>query len=171
MCCVIELTSGSEFWYVRCRCCDPVWRPTDRYTNWVPGRLTLERRFVILWNWILRTDAQLMCGKWIQIIPLLNGDIAGMAVLMLGLQSMFWSFLLSVVVGGWCWYSVVIHFDFARVVTQCGESWDLNIPLLLVIDRWSLLRSFIIGCRYWFDWHNSNGSMIKVVRKYNPGLS
>jgi hypothetical protein len=30
-----------------------------------------------------------MCGKWIQIIPLLNGDIVGMAVLMLGLQSMF----------------------------------------------------------------------------------
>ena len=84
---------------------DPVQRPTDPYTNWILDRLTLERGAVAGGILMLAGIGYhgVMLSRWaasgFTTLPLLSGDIVGMTVLVLGLQSMFASFLLSTVAG------------------------------------------------------------------------
>ena len=84
---------------------DPVQRPTDPYTNWIVDRLTLERRAVTGGILMLAGIGYhgVMLSRWaasgFTTLPLLSGDIVGMTVLMLGLQSMFASLLLGAVAG------------------------------------------------------------------------
>lgn len=82
---------------------DPVRRPTDPYTNWILDRLTLERGAVAGGVLFIAGIGYhgLMLSRWAAggTMPLLNGDIVGMTVLVLGLQLIFASFLLSTVAG------------------------------------------------------------------------